>query len=235
MCIPLLYDSVCLLKFVSLSNDSMDSLIVESKIICFLVTCSCGQFQEMQRKGSDALSHMISVQIMHMLAQKEGLIRYSIFQCAVCLDGTLPAYHIHRGYGSGANSWLVQLEGGGWCDTIRNCVYRKKTRRGSSAYMEKQIPFSGILSNKAGENPGYISGCVLYFITHKALLFLHFLSEVISNLTFWMQNKQLQTFTTGTELRFDIVMVHLSAVTVKMRLPDCIFEGNVSGKLLWKT
>lgn len=29
---------------------------------------------------------------------------------AVCLDGTLPGYHLHRGYGSGANSWLVQLE-----------------------------------------------------------------------------------------------------------------------------
>ncbi|CAA6663667.1 unnamed protein product [Spirodela intermedia] len=28
----------------------------------------------------------------------------------VCLDGTPPGYHFHRGYGSGANSWLVQLE-----------------------------------------------------------------------------------------------------------------------------
>ncbi|KAF9594083.1 hypothetical protein IFM89_027358 [Coptis chinensis] len=29
---------------------------------------------------------------------------------AVCLDGTLPGYHWHRGYGSGANSWIVNLE-----------------------------------------------------------------------------------------------------------------------------
>ncbi|KAF3544653.1 hypothetical protein DY000_02003684 [Brassica cretica] len=29
---------------------------------------------------------------------------------AVCLDGTLPGYHLHRGHGSGANSWLIQLE-----------------------------------------------------------------------------------------------------------------------------
>ncbi|CAN0897463.1 Pectin acetylesterase 2 [Linum grandiflorum] len=29
---------------------------------------------------------------------------------AVCLDGSLPGYHLHRGYGSGANSWLIQLE-----------------------------------------------------------------------------------------------------------------------------
>ncbi|KAF8401199.1 hypothetical protein HHK36_012130 [Tetracentron sinense] len=75
----------------------------------------------------------------------------------VCLDGTLPGYHLHRGYGSGANSWLIQLEGGGWCNTVRNCVYRKKTRHGSSTYMEKQIPFTGILSNKVEENPDFFN------------------------------------------------------------------------------
>ncbi|KAI6695467.1 hypothetical protein NL676_023177 [Syzygium grande] len=76
---------------------------------------------------------------------------------AVCLDGTLPGYHLHRGYGSGANSWLIQLEGGGWCNSVRSCIYRKKTRRGSSTYMEKQLPFTGILSNKAEENPDFFN------------------------------------------------------------------------------
>lgn len=33
-----------------------------------------------------------------------------MFFCAVCLDGSLPGYHFHRGYGSGSNSWLIQLE-----------------------------------------------------------------------------------------------------------------------------
>ncbi|XLT62197.1 hypothetical protein HN873_018721 [Arachis hypogaea] len=36
---------------------------------------------------------------------------------------------------------------------VRTCIYRKKTRRGSSAFMEKEIPFIGILSNKAEQNP----------------------------------------------------------------------------------
>ncbi|KAK8476865.1 hypothetical protein V6N13_031282 [Hibiscus sabdariffa] len=76
---------------------------------------------------------------------------------AVCLDGTLPGYHWHRGYGSGSNSWLIQLEGGGWCNNIRTCVYRKKSRRGSSMYMEKEIPFTGILSEKAEENPDFFN------------------------------------------------------------------------------
>ncbi|KAH9610308.1 hypothetical protein KSS87_003480, partial [Heliosperma pusillum] len=74
---------------------------------------------------------------------------------AVCLDGSWPAYHIDRGYGSGANSWVIQLEGGAWCDTVRGCAYRKNTRHGSSKYMEKFIPFTGILSNKHFENPDF--------------------------------------------------------------------------------
>ncbi|ESW35252.1 hypothetical protein PHAVU_001G219200 [Phaseolus vulgaris] len=76
---------------------------------------------------------------------------------AVCLDGTLPGYHFHPGFGSGANSWVIQLEGGGWCNTIRSCVFRKTTRRGSSKFMEKQLPFTGILSNKAEENPDFFN------------------------------------------------------------------------------
>ncbi|KAM7273616.1 hypothetical protein ACFE04_028280 [Oxalis oulophora] len=85
------------------------------------------------------------------------LIQSAAAKGAVCLDGTLPGYHLHRGYGSGANSWLIQLEGGGWCNSIRNCVYRKKTRRGSSTYMEKFVPFVGILSHNAEENPDFFN------------------------------------------------------------------------------
>ncbi|KAL0412851.1 UNVERIFIED_CONTAM: Pectin acetylesterase 6 [Sesamum radiatum] len=76
---------------------------------------------------------------------------------AVCLDGTLPGYHLHRGFGTGANSWLIQLEGGGWCNNLRSCIYRKTTHRGSSKYFEKVIPFTGILSNKPEENPDFFN------------------------------------------------------------------------------
>ncbi|KAL3538366.1 hypothetical protein ACH5RR_001732 [Cinchona calisaya] len=86
-----------------------------------------------------------------------ALIHGAAAQGAVCLDGTLPGYHIHRGFGSGANSWLIQLEGGGWCNSIRSCVYNKNTRHGSSTHMEKQIPFAGILSNKPEENPDFFN------------------------------------------------------------------------------
>lgn len=55
-------------------------------------------------------------------------------------------------------------QGGGWCNNIRTCVYRKKTRRGSSNYMEKQLQFTGILSDKAQDNPGFASIFALSFV-----------------------------------------------------------------------
>ncbi|KAK8947291.1 hypothetical protein KSP39_PZI007260 [Platanthera zijinensis] len=83
------------------------------------------------------------------------LIQSAAAKGAVCLDGSLPGYHLHRGSGIGANSWLVQLEGGGWCNDIRTCLYRKKSRRGSSYYMERQLQFTGILSDRPEENPDF--------------------------------------------------------------------------------
>ncbi|KAK6121058.1 hypothetical protein DH2020_045209 [Rehmannia glutinosa] len=85
------------------------------------------------------------------------LVQGAAAKGAVCLDGTLPGYHLHRGFGTGENSWLIQLEGGGWCNSLRSCIYRKKTHRGSSTYFEKTIPFTGILSNKAEENPDFFN------------------------------------------------------------------------------
>ncbi|KAK9692080.1 hypothetical protein RND81_09G239600 [Saponaria officinalis] len=83
------------------------------------------------------------------------LIEGAAHKDAVCLDGTSPGYHLHRGFGPGAKSWLVQLEGGGWCHNRRTCVFLKTSRHGSSKYMEKQLAFTGILSNKPDENPDF--------------------------------------------------------------------------------
>lgn len=83
------------------------------------------------------------------------LVQSAIAKGAVCLDGSPPGYHLHRGYGSGVNSWLIQLEGGGWCNNVRTCIFRKTTRRGSSRLMEKTLPFTGILSNMPEENPDF--------------------------------------------------------------------------------
>ncbi|RLN24904.1 pectin acetylesterase 3 [Panicum miliaceum] len=74
---------------------------------------------------------------------------------AVCMDGTPPAYHLDPGSGAGNNSWIVNLEGGGWCNNGRACQFRKTSRRGSSDLMEKEIPFGGIMSSSPADNPDF--------------------------------------------------------------------------------
>ncbi|KNA14387.1 hypothetical protein SOVF_107970 isoform A [Spinacia oleracea] len=59
------------------------------------------------------------------------------FSCRVCLDGSPPAYHLHRGNGTGINNWLVHIEGGGWCNNVTSYLERKYTHLGSSWKMDK--------------------------------------------------------------------------------------------------
>ncbi|CAN6462280.1 unnamed protein product [Victoria cruziana] len=74
---------------------------------------------------------------------------------AVCIDGSPPAYHLHEGFGSGENNWLLQFEGGAWCNDVRSCWERARTHRGSSLYMNRYESFNGILSNDASLNPDF--------------------------------------------------------------------------------
>ncbi|XP_038878207.1 pectin acetylesterase 8-like isoform X2 [Benincasa hispida] len=74
---------------------------------------------------------------------------------AVCLDGSPPAYHFSDGFGSGIDNWLIQLEGGGWCNNVTTCLQRRDTRLGSSRKMVTELAFSGILSNKKTFNPDF--------------------------------------------------------------------------------
>ncbi|XP_051127073.1 pectin acetylesterase 5-like [Andrographis paniculata] len=76
---------------------------------------------------------------------------------AFCLDGSVPGYHFRRGFGSGINSWLLHVEGGGWCNTIPLCSARKRTALGSSIYMDRQAQFLGILSHNPLHNPDFFN------------------------------------------------------------------------------
>lgn len=83
------------------------------------------------------------------------LVRNASASGAVCLDGSPPAYHYHKGFGAGKKNWLLQFEGGGWCNDIPSCLDRANSRRGSTHYMTKYEIFSGILSNNASLNPDF--------------------------------------------------------------------------------
>ncbi|URE18001.1 pectinacetylesterase domain containing protein [Musa troglodytarum] len=82
------------------------------------------------------------------------LLKSAVAEGAVCLDGSPPAYHLSPGSGSGANNWLVFVEGGGWCSTVEDCVERKSNFRGSSKHMPP-LSFSGMLGGVQKSNPDF--------------------------------------------------------------------------------
>ncbi|KAH0732724.1 hypothetical protein KY290_003571 [Solanum tuberosum] len=83
------------------------------------------------------------------------ILETAVAKGAVCLDGTPPAYHLDRGSGPGVNNWVISVEGGGWCQNVTLCLTRKNTRLGSSAKMDHQLPFSGMMSNDPNFNPEF--------------------------------------------------------------------------------
>ncbi|URD82014.1 Pectinacetylesterase [Musa troglodytarum] len=95
-----------------------------------------------------------SIHCLEVKEEKRLLVAMTLVPHAVCLDGSPPAYHLHGGLGGGARNWLLQFEGGGWCNDVASCAARSKTRRGSTRYMNKLEVFSGILSNDSTANPG---------------------------------------------------------------------------------
>ncbi|CAN6982004.1 unnamed protein product [Brassica oleracea var. botrytis] len=76
---------------------------------------------------------------------------------AFCLDGSLPGFHFDKGSGSGSKSWLIHLQGGGWCNTIASCSARAMTSFGSSNYFEDEVEFPGVLSNDPSQNPDFFN------------------------------------------------------------------------------
>ncbi|XP_025815005.1 pectin acetylesterase 3-like isoform X3 [Panicum hallii] len=71
------------------------------------------------------------------------------------MDGTPPAYNLDPGSGAGSRSWIVNLEGGAWCNSVKTCRLSKGTGRGSSDHMEKEIAFTGIMSSSRAVNPDF--------------------------------------------------------------------------------
>ncbi|CAH9137775.1 unnamed protein product [Cuscuta epithymum] len=105
---------------------------------------------------------VIALSLVLVNAQEDLFVDITILESAVkkgavCLDGSPPAYHLHRGCGTGINNWLIQLEGGGWCENVTTCMLRKRTRLGSSKYMNLTLAFSGILHNNPHFNPDFFN------------------------------------------------------------------------------
>ncbi|XP_020172969.1 pectin acetylesterase 5 isoform X2 [Aegilops tauschii subsp. strangulata] len=82
---------------------------------------------------------------------------------AFCLDGTPPGYHLQRGSGDGSGSWLVHLEGGGWCSTVKDCSGRRMSVLGSSNFMKPlQFTGHGIFDSDEIYNPDFYNWNKVY-------------------------------------------------------------------------
>ncbi|CAM0881095.1 unnamed protein product [Alopecurus aequalis] len=110
-------------------------------------TYSAGRRRRGRRRSTAAAAANIMVPI--------TFLNSSVEKGAVCMDGTPPAYHLDRGSGAGNKSWIVNLEGGGWCNNARTCRFRTRKRHGSSDFMERLIAFTGIMSASPADNPDF--------------------------------------------------------------------------------
>ncbi|KAK7270487.1 hypothetical protein RIF29_23666 [Crotalaria pallida] len=177
--------------------------------------------------GIVVLLHLVSVVPWRVCSQRQRLIvKRTLVQkasatSAFCLDGSLPAYHLHRGFGAGQNNWLLQFEGGGWCNDLKSCLDRASTRRGSTHYMSKLEVFSGILSNDSSLNPGCSAGGLATF--HHCDNFAEHLSsnanvKCLSDAGFFLDGRDINSKYTArnffkgvVELQFTNILVPPSA------------------------
>ena len=54
---------------------------------------------------------MIQTQpIWDIYAFKSVFAYFLYFVVAVCLDGSLPGYHLQKGFGSGSDNWILHVE-----------------------------------------------------------------------------------------------------------------------------
>ncbi|KAK4434215.1 Pectin acetylesterase 8 [Sesamum alatum] len=84
----------------------------------------------------------ISITILHSAVSKG----------AVCLDGSPPAYFYDKGYGEGADNWVVYLEGGGWC---ANTFCLEWIKHFSTFKRSQQKDFRHILDPEQTNNPDF--------------------------------------------------------------------------------
>ncbi|XP_019252966.1 PREDICTED: pectin acetylesterase 8-like isoform X3 [Nicotiana attenuata] len=106
--------------------------------------------------ASSAMLTAIMAQQPQELKVNITILHSATAEGAVCLDGSPPAYHLDQGYGSGLLSWIIVVDGGGWCSSISDCQHRSNSGLGSSTNtLPPQVTFSGILHDDSRINPDF--------------------------------------------------------------------------------
>ncbi|XP_042034970.1 pectin acetylesterase 11-like isoform X2 [Salvia splendens] len=112
------------------------------------------------------------------------LLESAVAKGAVCLDGTPPAYIYSKGYGEGANNWIVYIQGGGWCISLEDCHNRSMSSLGSSTRMMAVYPLyppkmDGMLDDNATYNPLFYNWNIFYVLYCDGSSFMSNIDQVI--------------------------------------------------------
>ena len=76
---------------------------------------------------------------------------------ALCLDGSAGGFYFRPGQGAASSTWVIELEGGGWCTSLSDCQSRAATDIGSS----KSWPATGCPGMDGGSNGMLSSNCAV--------------------------------------------------------------------------
>ena len=84
---------------------------------------------------------------------------------ARCLDGSPAAMYLRTGSGENATRFVLFFEGGGWCESLEDCLSRSKTALGSSTGYGATASWSqrDLLDIDCAKNPRFCTWSSAYF------------------------------------------------------------------------
>ena len=141
---------------------------------------------------------------------------------ALCLDGTVGGYYVRPGRGAGASTFLIELEGGGWCVSDADCLSRASTDIGSSAHWPATgVPgmdggANGLFSNDCTVNPRFCNATMIHANYCDGASFAgHLDSPVpVSGKTIFFRGRDILDSTLSAALSVE-GMDHATAVVLK--------------------
>lgn len=81
---------------------------------------------------------------------------------AVALDGSPAALYLRPGVGANASNIVLFWEGGGWCESIADCIARSKTALGTSKLNTSGYASRDLLSPNCTLNPVFCDWSMVY-------------------------------------------------------------------------
>ncbi len=88
---------------------------------------------------------------------RKHTVRNAATRQAVCNDGSPAVYYFRKGWGTGADTWVLFLGGGNFCFSVETCVLRERLTPElmTSSDKPETLELEGIFSESNRENPDF--------------------------------------------------------------------------------